>query len=548
MSANSYIQVIVPLKLDWEPFYSVPEGLELVEGDRVNVLFSGKEYMAVVSKINAMPDDALLNKGVHSIIDKVADLPRITALEIRFWRTLAAYYLCTVGEVYKSVYYLDKPLPRKWTEKLRDTIAAEMYDDGVDDKILEAFKQKKTILLRGGDSRTELYLKLAIKAIKSGKSVLYLVPDIAFTQSLEQYVSSVFPEVMVFSSAITPARKRDIVIEARSGKPMIVLGTKNALWIPFGNLGLIIVDDEHDSSYKQDSPAPRFHTRESAIMLGATCSANVVLGSATPSLESLYNSETGLFVRFDLPDNGNDHSVSVIDLVAEKRKRAVSGSFSFKLLAHLQSVEESGGKVLLICPAKGAIQECAQELEAIIPGAVNKTVFITSPFGIKSLPSGEYSLIAILNSDSLIGREDFRSDEYALQQFHHLSTLTPLLILQTREPSHPVFSLQNGAESMLNERRSFGYPPYTRLVQIDMEDANENRRKLRTRFMVNRLKEVLRPFSDPVIIGSDAGRVRIFFKRDKNLVKGKVALRNEVCKFEQQYGCAGHIVIDVDPV
>ena len=101
---------------------------------------------------------------------------------------------------------------------------------------------------------------------------------------------------------------------------------------------------------------------------------------------------------------------------------------------------------------------------------------------------------------------------------------------------------------MLNERRSFGYPPYTRLVQIDMEDANENRRKLRTRFMVNRLKEVLRPFSDPVIIGSDTGRVRIFFKRDKNLVKGKVALRNEVCKFEQQYGCAGHIVIDVDPV
>ena len=99
---------------------------------------------------------------------------------------------------------------------------------------------------------------------------------------------------------------------------------------------------------------------------------------------------------------------------------------------------------------------------------------------------------------------------------------------------------------MMAERQAFGYPPFTRMVKLELKDSDENRQKLRARFLGNRVKEVLRPFSDPLILGPEKGEIRIIFKRDKNLTAGKQALYKEVTSFEQQYSC--HIIIDVDPV
>ena len=521
MSANSYIQVIVPLKLDWEPFYSVPEGLELVEGDRVNVLFSGKEYMAVVSKTNAVPDDALLNKGVHSIIDKVADLPRITALEIHFWRTLAAYYLCTVGEVYKSVYFLDKKPPRKWVAENCEVPAVSKGHTSL-------------VLSPVGEDRTDYYLSKAAETLKEGKSVLYLVPEIALTWQLEQRVKDVFPDLLLYHSGITPAKRRDVILEARTGKPIIVLGTRSALFIPFKYLGLIIVDQEQDVSYKQDSPAPRYHARETAIMLGSLCGANVILGSSTPSLESSYNADNGLFTKIELKDNfttAPSPSVTVIDTVAERRKNGMVGDLSLKLLARIKEVTDAGGKVLLI----GWPQ--AEEM----PG-----VSLVSPSAVRNMPVTGYDLIAVIQADGLLGRQDFRSDERALQLLRRLSAAAPLVI-QTRESKHPVFNLDIYPQ-MLEERRQFGYPPFTRGVTVQVNDINQDRQTLRSRLLGNRIKETLRPYSDPLILGPEQGEIRIFFKRDKQLTNGKQALYKAVTSFEQQYSYSGHITIDVDPV
>ena len=148
-------------------------------------------------------------------------------------------------------------------------------------------------------------------------------------------------------------------------------------------------------------------------------------------------------------------------------------------------------------------------------------------------------------ADGLLGREDFRSDERALQLFSLLRGKTCLLVIQTRESSHPVFSLSR-AGNLLSERKVAGYPPFTRLVTVSLVDSEESRLTLRSRLLVNRLKEALRPFSDPMILGPEKGETRIFFKRDKNLTPGKAALYKEVTSFEHQYSC--HIVIDVDPV
>lgn len=542
MNARNYIQVIVPLKLDWEPVYSVPEGMELAEGDRVSVIFSGKEYISVVSRTGVTPRDGMRECDIQQVLEKVDYLPRITEPELRFWRVIASYYLCTLGEVYKSVYFQDQKPPRKWAPKDRSAIAAEpALSPGLETACrgtLDAFSEGRTVLLHGTghEARTELYLKLAINVIKSGKSVLYLVPGIAVSAILEKRVREVFPYACIYHSGQTAAKKRDIVIEARQGRPMLVIGTRSSLFIPFSNLGLVIVDQEQDVFYKQDSPAPRYHARECAIMLASVCGANVILGSLTPSLEAFHNARTGLFA--DITPSGKEESpypVTVIDTSAERRKRGMVGDVSLKLLAVVKKVADSGGKILVVSWKE------EPELQGV--------TYVT-PVAVKSMPTEEFGLIAILQADSIIGRQDFRSDERALQLLRHLNACCPLVI-QTKEAGHPVFlSLGKAADSlydnMLAERRTFGYPPFTRMVKLELKDSDENRQKLRARFLGNRIREVLRPFSDPLILGPEKGEIRVFFKRDKNLTAGKQALYKEVTSFEQQYSC--HIIIDVDPV
>lgn len=542
MNARNYIQVIVPLKLDWEPVYSVPEGLEVSEGDRVSVIFSGKEYISVVSKLGVTPHDGIRETDIQPVLEKVDYLPRITEMELRFWKIIASYYLCTLGEIYKSVYFQDQKPPRKWAPKDRSAIAAEpALTPGLEtafSSTLDSFSKGRTVLLHGAGHKTriELYLKLAINAIRSGKSVLYLVPGIAVSVLLEKRVREVFPEACIYHSGQTAAKRRDIVMEARMGRPMLILGTRSSLFIPYNNLGLVIVDEEQDVFYKQDSPAPRYHARECAIMLASVCGANVILGSSTPSLEALHNARTGLFA--DITPSGKEESpypVTIIDTSAERRKRGMVGEVSLKLLAEVKKVADSGGKILVVSWTE------EPELQGVT---------YATPLAVKSMPTEEFGLIAVLQADSILGRQDFRSDERALQLLRHLNACCPLVI-QTKEAGHPVFlslgkAADNLYDNMLAERRTFGYPPFTRMVKLELKDSDENRQKLRARFLGNRIREVLRPFSDPLILGPEKGEIRIFFKRDKNLTAGKQALYKEVTSFEQQYSC--HIIIDVDPV
>lgn len=544
MSAKNYIQVIVPLKLDWEPVYSVPEGLELAEGDRVSVIFSCKEYISVVSKLHVTPRDGIREKEILPILEKVDYLPRITEPELRFWKMIASYYLCTLGEVYKSVYFQDRRPPRKWAPKDRSAIALEpplspSLQKAFSD-CMEAFSKGRTVLFQeaGTKQRTDVYLKLAINAVKNGKSVLYLVPGIAVSALVEKRVREVFPEACIYHSGETAAKKRDIVLEARLGRPMVVLGTRSSLFIPFSNLGLVIVDDEQDVFYKQDSPAPRYHARECAIMMASISGANVILGSATPSLEALHNAGIGLFAHVAPPAKEEDHHhlpVTLIDTAAERRKRGMVGEVSLKLLAEVKKVQDSGGRVLVVSWTE------EPELQGVT---------YATRVAVKGMSTDGFGLIAVLQADTLLGRQDFRSDERALQLLRRLNATSPLVI-QTKEAGHPVFKALSEApdtlyDNMMAERRAFGYPPFTRMVKLEVKEPDENRQKLRARFLGNRVKEVLRPFSDPLILGPEKGEIRVFFKRDKNLTAGKQALYKEITSFEQQYSC--HIIIDVDPV
>ncbi len=220
-------------------------------------------------------------------------------------------------------------------------------------RIREAFAQNKTVLLEGvtGSGKTEIYLKLTRETLQKGRSVLYLVPEIALSRQLEERIAAVFPDVQVFHSGESAARRRNVATRVREAGPYLVLGTRSALFLPHHGLGLIIVDEEHDTSYKQDSPAPRYNGRDTAVMLGIIQEAHVLLGSATPSLESLYNAEIGRYAKVELSERfhqGEQARIQIIDTVAERRKRGMEGSFSRKLLHEIQATLDAGEQVLVL--------------------------------------------------------------------------------------------------------------------------------------------------------------------------------------------------------
>ena len=274
-------------------------------------------------------------------------------------------------------------------------------------KIKEIFGKGKPALLKGvtGSGKTEIYLKLAQEALRSGKNVLYLVPEIALSRQLEDRIRETFPEeLLVFHSGETMARKRETAaILRRSGaagnedgnpsgaqcdergeisegtKPAssrghIVLGTRSAIFLPHRNLGLIIIDEEHDTSYKQDSPAPRYNGRETAIIMAKIFSANVILGSATPSLESLYNCSVGRYGLVTLDKrfyDAADSDIEIIDTIAERRKNGMIGSFSRKLIEHINKCLAEHRQVLILrerraysslvqCQSCGEIPKCSR--------------------------------------------------------------------------------------------------------------------------------------------------------------------------------------------
>ena len=397
MPAPPYIQVILPLRLEWEPYYRLPEGVQVDVGDRVRVLFARKEYVGAVSAIDVQPRTD--ENRILSILAVEEGLPKVLPEEIRFWRAVSDYYLCSVGEVYKAAYpalkigqeEVDARIRERLEtrlERLKDKESKARREDTreryrteieVVEALLrgekatavptpvtlspaqetaaaaarQAFADGKTVLLHGvtGSGKTEIYLKLAQETLGKGRSVLFLVPEIALSRQLEDRIAAVFPDVQVFHSGVSAARRSQVASYVRKSGQYLVLGTRSALFLPHHNLGLIIVDEEHDTSYKQDAPAPRYNARESAIMLGVIQNAHVVLGSATPSLESLYNAEIGRFIKVDLKErfhSGEEAEIRIIDTVAERRKRGMTGSFSRKLIHEITDALDAGGQVLVL--------------------------------------------------------------------------------------------------------------------------------------------------------------------------------------------------------
>jgi primosomal protein N' (replication factor Y) len=578
MTRTSFIQVILPLRLEWEPYYKVPQQVEVQVGDRVRVIFANAFYVGTVSEINVTPN---LDPGRILPIEAVEeDLPVVSPEEIRFWREIAAYYLCTVGEVYKAAY------PRMAHHKSRLVLPATQEPNeapAVDESIIKSFGEGKPVLVCG-TSRTDLYLNQAFQTWKEGKSTLILVPEVALSSQLEEQIRKVFPTLLVYNSHLTPGKRKAVAEKLRSGDQYVLLGTRSALLLPNRNLGLVVVDEEHDPSFKQDSPAPRYHARESGIMLALSHGAKVILGSATPSLESVYNAQCGRFVRVDLKENsskGKITEVEIISIGAEIRKNGMNGSFSLKLLAHMQNALEAGEQILVLGPRRsyfdgrkleaevleifpdvrlgslneGTAEEQLETLRAFAAGEFD--ILVGNNLSTKGIESRKLGLVAIVAADGILSRQDFRADERAVQVLKQQKGHCARFVIQTREPHHPVFQAilegKDPTDRIMEERRQFGYPPFSRLVKVQVRDKYEKRLGFFTHDLVKELGSIS-PVTGPYapswwpIPDEKVQEMLLLLPRDKELSLRKQAISRCISAFEQAKKYPGHIVIDVDPV
>ncbi len=369
MSATCrYASVILPLKLGGILSYRIPDGVQLEEGSWVRVQVGAHTCTGVVESICPAPPGMGAAK-IKDILEKVS-LPSVEPLEINFWKALAAYYMCSLGEVLKAACPLamfrqmDVKSRRRKSPKPCPTAPLPTLSDA-QQEALEAIRvhhaaSSKPVLLHGvtGSGKTEIYMHLAAEAMKNGRSVLYLVPEIAMSKQLQERLSKVFgDDMLTFHSALT-APKRKAVTErltseaCRSGEsPVMVLGTRSAVFLPVPRTGLVIIDEEHDSSLKQEDPAPRYNGRDAALLKASLCGAKVLLGSATPSLESHFNVATGKYFKVSLESKyhtlAREPEVRIIDTAKARRLHDMKGSFAREALAEIGRCVKEGSQVLV---------------------------------------------------------------------------------------------------------------------------------------------------------------------------------------------------------
>lgn len=234
--------------------------------------------------------------------------------------------------------------------------------------IEDSFENEKVTLLRGVTSsgKTEVYVKLIEQCISEGKQALYLLPEIALTTQLIGRLQDYFgAKVSVYHSKYSIQERVEVwnnVLENEQ-KAQVVIGARSALFLPFSHLGLIIVDEEHESSFKQFDPAPRYHARDAAIVLGNFHKASVLLGSATPSIESFHNVQKGKYGYAEITRRyGNVvmPDIELVDIKEQTRKRRMKGHFSERLMEEITETLDEGQQVILFQNRRGyaPIVEC----------------------------------------------------------------------------------------------------------------------------------------------------------------------------------------------
>lgn len=363
MSAQLFLQVALPTPLKQLFDYLPPEVVDftsLKPGVRVKVPFKQKQLTGILvhlSNISTLSYERI--KPAISVIDEV---PLISEDVLKLSKWMADYYHRSLGEI------LSQGLPLALRQgKLVDEIcvpldANDVYEPPIlndqqqnaVEKILSIPSHFQPFLLHGitGSGKTEVYLAVIEAYLAQGKQVLVLVPEISLTpQLIARFRKRLQAPIAIFHSSLLPKARLSTWLAAKGGHVKVIIGTRSALFTPFANLGLIIVDEEHDAAFKQQDRC-RYHGRDVAVMRALINKIPIILGSATPSFESLLNCERNRYQYLSLPDRAGGAALPICETV-DMRAQIKSNGLSTPLIHAMKQTIAAGNQALLFLNRRG---------------------------------------------------------------------------------------------------------------------------------------------------------------------------------------------------
>jgi primosomal protein N' (replication factor Y) (superfamily II helicase) len=751
--------IILPLAVKGTFTYVIPDEFvdNIQPGSRVAVQFGNRKlYSGIVFSIH---QEMSVEGSFKPITDLLDIVPLVNEIQLKLWKWISEYYMCSIGEVMKAAlplgFFLDdntnkekyKPktesfviLSQKYGEpELNDildnlfraprqyellSVYLEMtgYQNNADllpvsknvllskagaltssltsleqkgilnsfqkevgrltsyivvkeplrhlsevqtesfFSIIEQFKKKDTVLLDGVTSsgKTEIYIHLIEQELKKGKQVLYMLPEIAITSQIISRLEKYFgQETGVYHSRFSDSEKVEIWRKVADNKTnrgfRLVIGVRSAIFLPFYNLGLIIVDEEHDGSYKQQDPSPRYNARDSAIILAGMHKAKILLGTATPSIESYHNCINGKFGLVKLTERFGKVKLPEIIVANTKeayRKKQMVSHFTPELLNATAAALRNDKQVILFqnrrgfspyieCLECGWIPQCHQcavkltyhkglarlvchycgyretlpskcpkcgsteiatrgfgtekiedEVKIVFPHArvarldhdttrsINALNRIISQFenheidilvGTQMISKGldfeNLTVVGILNADNMLNFPDFRAWEKSFQLLEQVSGRAGrrqeegLVVIQTSDPLNNIIQLVlrhdyvNMYRSQAHERKIFGYPPFTRLIRINLRhkewgSLNEFAELLGSFLKETFGKRVLGPEA-PVITRIHTWHIKTILlkiEKERSVFGAKDIIWKSIERIEKLKGSGSlKISIDVDP-
>lgn len=520
------------------------------------------------------------------------------------------------------------------------------------------FQTKDVVLLHGvtASGKTQVYIKLIEQAIADGGQVLFLLPEIALTTQIVERIKRYFGDAIgVYHSKFNDNERVEIWNHVINGKYRIVLGARSSVFLPFGNLKLIVVDEEHESSYKQNEPAPRYQARDAAVYLAHLHQAKIVLGSATPSIESYHNALYHKYGLVTLNERFGGVELPVQEVVSiadETKKKKMVSYFSSVLIDDITATLEKKEQVILfqnrrgyatilicktcgfapkcincdvsltfhkssgklhchycghqessmnICPACGSVhieqkgfgtERIEEELSLIFPDVkiarldVDSTrtknslqkiigdfqekktdILIGTQMVAKGLDFDNVTLIGVINADTLLNYPDFRAFERSYQLLAQVAGRAGRrdkqgkVCIQAYDDDHRIIKqvVDNNYVEMYNdeiaERKQFHYPPFTRLIFINVKHKDANLLNAASARFASMLRDQL----GARVLGPEqplVSRIRnyyikqIIIKSEKTaaIQKVKAVLKQTISDFNSDKTYKGVIIqIDVDP-
>lgn len=444
-------------------------------------------------------------------------------------------------------------------------------------QIDEQWREKNVVLLRGitGSGKTEIYCHAILSALEAGHQVLYLVPEISLTTQLTDRLRKVFGNrLLVYHSKFSDSERVDIWRKLlHSHEPMVILGVRSSVFLPFAKIGLVVVDEEHEASYKQYDPAPRYNARDAAIMLAHLHGAKTLLGSATPAIDTYYKAQTGKFGLVELLERYQGAQlpdVTVVDMLDSRKRRLTDGLLANPVAENLRHTIKRGRQAIMfqnrrgfapliqctqcgwqpkcqycdvsmvyhksidvmschycgyqmhlprLCPACGqnsvriggyGTERIAEHLHSHFPEARvsrmdldttrnkdayqeiiedfaghNTDILIGTQMVSKGLDFANVSMVGVVNADSLLHFPDFRANERAFNMLVQVAGRAGRrneqgqVFIQTSDAANPLLKFISSQdysgyyEYELEQRRRFGYPPFTKIIMLYVKHREE---------------------------------------------------------------------------